>query len=159
MKWGSRGKKVVNITIGSNQFIDTNGIIVYVKDGKEKELFKYELRSLDSKPLVDVEIRDEDGKLLGKVHKSTSFVFTHPDFEAVEERDGKEIKRLALVRKVDKLVFFELIVHKPTNIEINGIFHIGNLPIVATREGLTIGNGVTLSNGTAKNCGKGIMLS
>jgi hypothetical protein len=149
----------VNITLGSNHFIETNGIIVYVKNGKEKELFKYELRSSDSKPLVDVEIRDAYGKLLGKVHKSTSFVFTHPDFETVEQRDGSEIKRLALVRKADKLVFFELIVHEPTNIEINGIFHIGKLPIVATREGLTVGNGITLSHCTMENCGKGVMLS
>ena len=150
---------MVNITLGSNQFIDNNGIIVYVKNGKEKELFKYELRSSDSKPLVDVEIRDAYGKLLGKVHKSTSFVFVHQDFETVEQRDGSEIKRLALIRKADKLVFFELIVHEPTKIEVNGIFHIGKLPIIATREGLTIGNGMRLSNCTMENCGKGIMLS
>ena len=56
----------MNITLGSNHFIETNGIIVYVKNGKERELFKYELRSSDSKPLVDVEIRDAYGKLLGK---------------------------------------------------------------------------------------------
>jgi hypothetical protein len=150
---------LVNITLGSNQFIDTNGIIVYVKNGKEKELLKYELRETDLKPLLDVEIRDAQGRLLGKVHKSTSFVFTHPDFETVEERNGNEITRLALNRKADKAVFFELIVHEPTSIEINGLFHVGKLPIIANKDGLRIGNGMTLSRCAFKNCGKGIMLS
>ena len=93
------------------------------------------------------------------MHKSTSFVFVHPDFDTVEEDDGSEIKRLALIRKADKLVFFELIAHEPEKIEVNGIFYIGKLPIVANREGLTIGNGIKLSRCTMKNCGKGIMLS
>ncbi|GEM_PF-6893058 len=151
--------ELVNITLGSNQYIDTNGIINYVKNGREKELFKYELRSSDSKPLIDVEVRDEFGKLLGKIHKSTSFVFVHSDYETIEKHDGSEVKNLSLIRKSDKKLFFELIVHTPDNIEINGFFHIGKLPIVATKNGLIIGNGITISNCVMKNCGKGILLS
>jgi hypothetical protein len=150
---------MVNITLGSNQYIDTNGIINYVKNGREKELFKYELRSSDSKPLIDVEIRDDYGKLLGKMHKSTSFVFVHPDYETIEKHDGSEVKSLSLIRKADKQLMFEMVVHTPDNVEINGIFHIGKLPIAATKNGLKIGNGITLSNCVIKSCGKGILLS
>jgi hypothetical protein len=65
---------LISITFGSNRFINTNGIITFRDNGKDKDLFRYELRSSDSKPMIDVEIRDSKNELLGKVWKSASFV-------------------------------------------------------------------------------------
>jgi hypothetical protein len=151
---------LISITFGSNRFIGTNGIITFRDDGKDKDLFKYELRSSDSKPLIDVEIRDNNGELLGKVWKSTSFVHCHKDYEGKEEREGSDIKRMALIRKKDNTTVFELIVHKPTDIEVNGIFHIEGYqyPIIATKDGLKIG-GILFAHNTKISRGKGIILT
>jgi hypothetical protein len=59
----------INITFGSNRFIGTNGVISI----KGKELFKMELAD-DLRPLITIEIRNQNDELLGKVWKSTSFV-------------------------------------------------------------------------------------
>jgi hypothetical protein len=153
---------LVNITFGSNKFIDTNGIIVYkAPNGKDKELLKYELRESDSKPLLEIEIRDNVGTLIGKVHKSTSFVYVDPMYESEETREGSEVKKLVLRRRKDYRKIFELIVHSPNDIEVNGIFYVeGNpYPIIATSESLTVGRGNTISHCTMQNCGRGIYLS
>lgn len=152
---------MISITFGSNRFINTNGIISFKDNGKEKELFKYELRSSDSKPMIDVEIRDNKNELLGKVWKSASFVHVHKDYDGKEEHEGSDIKRMALIRKSDKATIFELIVHKPTDIEVNGIFHIEGYqyPIIATKGSLTIGQGNILSHNTKISGGMGIILT
>ena len=147
---------MVSITFGSNRFIDTNGIISF----KNKELFKYELRSSDLQPMITVEIRDKDGTLLGKVWKSTSFVYWHEDYEPKVEREGTNVKRMALVRKSDNTTVFELIIRNPNDIEINGIFYIKGFkyPIIATKDYLKIG-GIILSHNTIVRSGKGIVLT
>ena len=152
---------VIRVTFGSNRFINTNGIITFRDNGKDKDLFRYELRSSDSKPMIDVEIRDNKNELLGKVWKSASFVYVHKDYEGKEEREGSEIKRLALIRKNDNATMFELIVHNPTDIEINGIFHIEGYqyPIIANKNSLTIGLGNILSHNETISDGMGIILT
>jgi len=153
---------MVNITFGSNKFINTNGIIVYkALNGKDRELLKYELRDSDSKPLIEVEIRDRLGILVGKVHKSTSFVYVDPMYESEEIREGSEVKKLVLRRKKDYHKMFELIVHSPDDIEVNGIFYIEGspYPIIANSDGLTVGRGNTIAHCVFQNCGKGIYLS
>ena len=151
---------MVTIVFGSNRFIDTNGVIAFKDNGKNRELFKYELRE-DSKPMVNVEIRDSKGELLGKVWKSASFVHVHKDYEGKEEREGSDIKKMALTRKSDNATIFEMIVHKPNVIEINGIFYIEGYqyPIIAKKDSLTIGRGNTLSYNTIVKKGTGIILT
>ena len=152
---------MISITFGSNRFINTNGIISFRDNGKDKELFRYELRSSDSKPMIDVEIRNRTNELLGKVWKSASFVHVHNDYDGKEEHEGSEIKRMSLIRKSDNVTMFELIVHKPTNIEVNGHFHIKGYqyPIIATKDSLTIGLGNILSHNTKVSGGMGIILT
>ena len=151
---------MITIVFGSNRFIDTNGIIAFRDDGKDKELFKYELRE-DSKPMITVEIRDNNGELLGKVWKAASFVHVHKDYEGKEEREGSDIKKMILIRKSDNATIFELIVHKSSIIEINGVFYIEGYqyPIVATKNSLTIGRGNILSRNTIVKHGTGIILT
>ena len=146
---------MLTITFGSNKFINNNGQVVYRKNGKDRELLKYELRESDGKPLLTVEIRDNIGTLLGKVYKSTSFVHVDSMFEAEETREGNEVKNLVLRRKKDYKKFFELIVHSPNDIEVNGIFYLEGhpYPIIANSDGLTIGRGNVISHCTFENCG------
>jgi len=119
----------INITFGSNRFLNTNGVISV----KGKELFKMELAS-DGRPLITVEIRDQNGVLLGKVWKSTSFVYWDKSCEPIYEHDNNTLKRLALVDKQNRRVVFELIFHAPNDLEINGTFYVKglNFPIIAT---------------------------
>jgi hypothetical protein len=151
---------LLNILFGSNRLIGTDIPIIFRDNGKDKELFRYELRDSDSKPLIDVEIRDDKNELLGKVHKSTSFVFVHKDYESKEERAGSDVKKMTLTRKSDNTTIFELIFHKPTDIEVNGVFHIEGFPhpIIATHDVLKIG-GITFSHNTIMKRGIGIILT
>jgi len=120
----------INITFGSNRFLKTNGVISI----KGKELFKIELGD-NLRPLITVEIRDQKGELLGKVWKSTSFVHWHKDYDPEYEYENNTLKRLALKRRIDNKIVFELIFHAPDDVEINGIFYVKGLsfPIIATR--------------------------
>ena len=154
MKW------LITVLFGSNRLIGADIPIVFRDNGKDKQLFKYELRTSDSKPMIDVEIRDSKSELLGKVHKSASFVYVHKDYEGKEEREGNEIKKMTLVRKSDKTTIFELIFHKPTDVEVNGVFHIEGFqhPIIATKDFLKIG-GLTFSHNTIMKKGIGIVLT
>jgi hypothetical protein len=88
-------------------------------------------------------------------------LYIFKDYEGKEEREGSDIKRMALIRKNDKATMFELIVHKPTDIEVNGIFHIKGYqyPIIATKDSLTIGLGNILSHNTKISGGMGIILT
>ncbi len=152
----------VNITFGSNRFINTNGIIVYkTPSGKDKELLKYELRDSDAKLMFDVEIRDNALTLVGKVHKSTSFVYVDFMYDSEEVREEAEVKKLILRRRKDNRKVFELMVHSPDNIEVNGMFYVEGspYPIVAHSNGLTVGRGNRISQCTFENCGRGIYLS
>jgi hypothetical protein len=151
---------LLNLLFGSNLLIGTDIPIIFRDNGKDKELFRYELRDSDYKPLIDVEIRDDKNELLGKVHKSTSFVYVHKDYEGKEERVGSDIKKMTLTRISDKAMIFELIFHTPTNIEVNGIFHIEGFPhpIIATHDFLKIG-GITLASNTLVKRGIGIILT
>jgi hypothetical protein len=155
------GKKLLTITFGSNKFVNNNGIIVYKANGTDKELLKYELRDSDSKPLLTVEIRDECLTLVGKVWKSTSFVHVDPMFKTEIQREGSEVTRMALRRKRDNKLYFELNIRSPNDVEINGIFYLEGYPypIIANNAGLTIGRGNVLSNCTIENCGNAIYLS
>jgi hypothetical protein len=133
----------INITLGSNKFIETNGIISV----KGKELFKMELAG-DMRPLITVEIRNQKDELLGKVWKSTSFVHSHQDYEPIYERENNTVKRLALRRKSDHEDVFEIIFHAPNDVEINGIFFVKglNFPIIATREFLDLNTNKFIQN-------------
>lgn len=147
---------MINITFGSNRFIDTDGIISF----KDKELFRYELRSGDLQPMITVEIRNKEGVLLGKVWKSTSFVHCNPDYETEIEQDGNNVRRMTLKSKSDGATVFDLRIRTPTDIEINGVFHIKGFPhsIIATEDYLKIG-GLTFSHNTKVRGGRGIALS
>lgn len=137
----------INITFGSNRFLNTNGVISV----KGKELFKMELGD-NSRPLITVEIRDQNGELLGKVWKSTSFVHCHEDYEPIYEHENNALKRLALKRKSDNTDIFELVFHAPNDVEINGIFHVKGLsyPIIATREYLDLNTNKFIRNTISK---------
>jgi hypothetical protein len=133
----------INITLGSNRFIETNGII----SAKGKELFKMELAG-DMRPLITVEIRNQKDELLGKVWKSTSFVYSHQDYEPIYERENNTLKRLALRRKSDHENIFEITFHAPNDVEINGIFYVKglNFPIIATKEFLDVNTNKFIQN-------------
>jgi hypothetical protein len=139
--------KPINITFGSNRFIGTNGVISV----KGKELFKMELAD-DLRPLITVEIRNENDELLGKVWKSTSFVHWHKDYEPIYVRQGNTLKRLALRRKSDNQDVFELVFHSPSDIEINGVFYVKglNFPIIATKGYLDLNTNKFIGNTIAK---------
>ena len=146
--------KPINIVFGSNRFIGTNGLISV----KGKELVKIELAD-DLRPLITVEVRDKNDELLGKVWKSTSFVAWHNDYEPIYEREGSNIKRLALKRKSDNVEVFELALHTPTDIEINGVFYVKglNFPIIATKAFLDL-NTNKFSKCTVAKRGTGIII-
>jgi hypothetical protein len=153
-------KNVYNVRFGSNNFINTDGVIAFDDSGKLKQLLKYEIDP-NSKPLVTVEIRDSNNALLGKVYKASSFVVVHPDYDGKIVRQGSDVKTMALLRKSDGAVMFELLIHAPNNIEVNGIFHIEGYPypIIASRNGLEVGRGNRLSGCTIAKNGTGIVLS
>jgi hypothetical protein len=152
---------VFNIIIGNNKWVNTDGRIVYKDDnGKDKELLKYEL-SADSKPLVTVEIRDIDGKLLGKIDKSTTFTNIDPKFEAEESHNANALSKIVLRRKEDKKIYFELTVHSLTDFEINGVFHVKEIPytIVVDGKGITMGHGALISECTFENHGNAVFIT
>ena len=125
----------IKITFGSNRFLNTTGVISV----RGKELFKMKIGN-DGRALINVEIRDRKNVLLGKVWKSSKFVHTHQDYEAVYERENGKLKRIALRRKADNTYIFELIFNASNDIEINGIFYVEelNFPIIATRQYLDL---------------------
>lgn len=125
----------ITITFGSNRFINTNGVISV----RGKELLKIELGD-DLQPSITVEIRDQEHKFVGRISKSTSFVYLHKDYEPRYEREGDFLKRIALTRKSSDEVVFEIIFHSSTEVEINGIFYVEGLsfPIIATKEYLDL---------------------
>ena len=135
--------KPINITLGSNRFIETNGIISV----KGKEFFKMELAG-DMRPLITVEIRNQKDELLGKVWKSTSFVHSHQDYEPIYERENNTLKRLALRRKSDNQDIFEIVFHAPNDVEINGVFYVRGLdfPIIATSQYLDLNTNKFIGN-------------
>ena len=122
-----------NVTFGSNTHLSSNGIIRM----KGKELLKLETGS-DFQLLLTTEIRDQKGALLGKVARN-SFVYVHPDYEQKVESRGGSLRRLLLVRKSDGFVVFEADVKGRNEIEINGIFHVEGVALVATKEYLQVG--------------------
>lgn len=152
-------KGLITITFGSNKYIDTDGIISVRYGGKLKDLFKVDYRISDLMPLITVEIRDKSSKLLGKLYRSSHFLYSDPDYEPEYVRDNGELKKILLVRKSDKEVVFELIFHSPRNIESNGIFYMKNinLPIIASRAYLQCGR-MRISRSTFRNVRKAIVL-
>lgn len=139
-----------DIILGSNHHLDSSGIIKV----RGKELFKIETAMVQDKlkPLVTVEIRDENGILLGKVYRSTSFVHHHPDYEPIIETEEGITKRLAL-KKRDGEYVFDLKFHDLNRLELNGVFHIQGVKIVATPNGLRLPRGNIIANSTFK-CNK-----
>lgn len=151
---------MITVLFGSNRLIGADIPIVFRDNGRDKQLFKYELRTSDSKPMIDVEIRDDKNDLLGKVHKSVSFVYVHNDYQGNVERKGNDVRRMTLTRKSDNTTIFELIFHKPTEVEVNGVFHIEGFPhpIIATKDALRIG-GLLFSDNTIAKRGAVIVLT
>jgi len=151
---------LITVLFGSNRLIGTDIPLVFRDNGKDKQLFKIELRTSDSKPLIDIEIRDDKNVPLGIVHKSTSFVHVHKDYEGKEERVGSDVKKMMLIRRSDNATVFELIFHKPTEVEVNGVFHIKGFPLAieATKDALTIG-GLVFSHCTIVKRGAAIVLT
>jgi hypothetical protein len=165
--------KMLTVIFGSNQFIETNGIVTFVDSAKNlrKELFKIELRD-DLQPMITVDIRNSNYHLLGKAYRSTSFVAVDPDYEDITQRQGSDIKSMVLLKKDTKQIVFELynrgsvtisqnnkeVVN--TIVEINGVFYMEGYPfkIEATRNYLDI-NTNRLSNNTKVLGGFGIELT
>jgi len=135
---------------GSNHHLDSSGIIKV----RGKDLFKIETAMVRGKlkPLVTVEIRDVNDNLLGKVHRSTSFVYHHPDYEPIIKTEEGVIKRLAL-KKRDGGYVFDLQFHDINKLELNGIFYIQGVSIIATPDGLTLPRGNIIAHSTFK-CNK-----
>ena len=144
----------VTITLGSNRFIGTSGLISV----KGKELFKIDTSG--TKPLITVEIRDRDGTLLGKLWKSTSFVYWHENYEPEYEREKGEVNKISLKGKSDGKTIFELVFKSPNDIEINGIFYVQGIPfpIIATPQYLDL-NTNKFRGMTIVKSGKGIEIS
>ena len=138
----------INITFGSNRFLNTNGVISI----KGRELFKMELGD-NLRALITVEIRDQNDELLGKVWKSTSFVHWHKDYDPEYEYENNTLKRLSLKRKSDNHIVFELIFHAPNDVEINGIFYVKGLhyPIIATGDYLDLNTNKFIHNTISKS--------
>lgn len=151
-----------NIVLGSNHFIEAKGLIS-VKDNEHlKEIFKIELIPFRDtwKPLIDVEIRDAEGTHLGKAYRSTSFVHCHPDYKQVIEREEGQVSRLALKKRADDTYVFDMKLHAPNDVEINGVFYAEGIdyPIIATPEYLDI-NTNKFIRGIIKKKGAGIILT
>lgn len=125
----------ISITFGSNRFVNTNGVISV----RGKELLKIELGD-DLQPSITVEIRDQERRFVGRVSKSTSFVYLRKNYEPRYEREGNMLKRIALIRKSSDEVVFEIVFHSSTEVEINGIFFVEGLsfPVIATKEYLDL---------------------
>jgi len=146
-----------NIIFGSNLFAGSSGLITI----KGKELFKIEPISYkgSTKPLITVEIRDKEGVLLGKVYRSTSFVHYHQDYEPIIETKEGDVTRLALRKKSDGRLVFDLKFRSPNLLEINGVFHAKGIdyPIIATPKYLDL-NTNKFMNSEFYLDGKGIKL-
>ena len=144
----------INITFGSNRFLNTNGVISV----RGKELFKMKLGN-DGRALINVQIRDKNNVLLGKVWKSSIFVHAHPDYEPIIQRKDGTLRRLALRRKADNTDIFELVFNAPNDIEINGIFHVKglNFPIIATKDYVDL-NSNLFSDNTINKMNGGIVV-
>jgi hypothetical protein len=156
---------MLTIIFGSNQLVNTNGILTFVDTSKnvQKELFKVELRD-DLQPMITVGILNEQYHTIGKAYRSYSFVGIADDYEEVITRAGSDIIKMVLRKKDDKSEVFEMIykgtkrislygrVVDNTVVEINGVFRIKNYPntITATKNFLTIGTN-TLSQNTKVN--------
>jgi hypothetical protein len=142
----------ITITFGSNRFINTNGAISV----RGKEVLKIELGD-DLQPAITVEIRDQEHKFVGRISKSTSFVYLHKDYEPRYEREGDSLKRIALIRKSSNEAVFEITFQSSTEVEINGIFFVEglNFPIIATKEYLDL-NTKKFSHCTMVKDNKGI---
>jgi hypothetical protein len=111
------------------------------------------------KPLFSVEIRDSQNKLLGKLYKSTSFVYVDPDYEAEIITEYGYPRRLALKEKINDKYIFELNYKQPNEVEINGVFYVKDLsyPIIATKDYLDINTNKFIRNTIIKN-GSGIII-
>lgn len=149
--------KLVTLVLGSNRFIDTNGLIQV----KGKELMRIEIVPYRGgfRPLITAEIRDQAGILVGRVHRSNSFAYIHPEYgQEIETRRG-EVRHLALRRFRDGLKVFDLMFKPPDEVELNGVFYIEGLdfPIIATPEYLDINTNKFIKNTIAKN-GAGIII-
>lgn len=140
-----------NITFGSNKFVKTNGVISF----GGKDIFRIEL-SVGGEPLITVRVHDHNGKLLGKIWKSTFFTYVDGNYDAQTERKDNVIKRLTLRHKRENRIIMDIIFQDYNNVEINGIFYLLGLdfPIIATREYLDINsikfkNAIITKNGRA----------
>ena len=152
---------MLTIIFGSNWFIDTNGIVTFVdaENRIKKELVKIELRD-DSQPMLTVEVRDAENKLVGKAYRSTSFVGIDPEYETITERNGSDIKKMVLKNKKTNKEVFELVNHGSRTekmngkevinyiVEINGVFYIKGCPypIEATSRYLDINTKKLIGN-------------
>lgn len=147
-----------DIIFGSNRHINSSGIIII----NGKELLKIEPVSYrnSTRPLITVEIRDKNGTLLGKIYRSTSFVAHHKDYEPIMETDKGQTQRLALKRKSDGKLMFDLKFHSANTVEVNGIFYLEGLgfPIIATPNHLDI-NGSIISESIFRRNKKDIVIN
>ena len=141
-----------NITFGSNKFVRTNGVISF----KGKNIVKIEL-SVSGEPLITVRVHDHNGKLLGKIWKSTSFTYVNGNYDAQKEQKGTMIKRLTLKHKRENKILLDIIFQDYNNVEINGIFYLlgVNFPIIASREYLDI-NTIKFKNARITKNGKAV---
>ena len=97
--------------------------------------------------MITTEIRDNEGRLLGKLYRSTSFVHIDDSCESkIESEQGRPFK-LELRKKEDKTLLLQVIIRKPSQVEINGIWFIKGLdyPIIATKDYVDI-NTIKISN-------------
>ena len=154
MKLSGIDHNPITISFGSNRFINTNGVILV----RGRELLKIELGD-DLQPLINVDMRNREQKLVGKLWRSTSFVLLSKNYEPRYEHEGSLIKRLMLIRKSTDEIVFEIIFHSPTDVEINGVFFLEGLsfPIIATKDYLDL-NSRKFSHCTIVKDNRGIEL-
>jgi hypothetical protein len=128
---------------------------------KEKQLLKIEIVPYRRtfKPLITAEIHNQAGVLVGKVYRSSSFVYVHPDYAQDIKTKGGEIDRLTLRRLRDSREVFDLKFNGPNEVEVNGVFYVEglNFPIIATPEYLDINTNRFIRNTIVKS-GTGIIV-
>lgn len=144
--------RTFNITLGSNVHKNSGGIIRV----RGEEMLKLE-RGGDNALLVTTEIRDENGRLLGKIVHN-SFVHVDPEYDGKGEFERGQLKHLFLRRKSDGTQLFWLEVRDADTMVVNGVFWVKGVKLEARSDKLILPRGNVLSNCTFVNSGTDILI-
>ena len=141
----------MELNIGSNVFRDTNGILFV--DGREQ--ISLEIGDINGKLLLNMDIYDEKGEHLAKLHRNSwSFVSNKDRFEITTNPEA-----LKLIDNNNGNVIIEANVVNSNEINIlNGRFYSHNgLLIEVTPEYATIAN-MKMSRNIFAGCKKGVVI-